>query len=129
MAVWDYDNDGDLDIIVSHVDLEATAALLRNDGGNRNHWLGLTLTTDRGIAPAISAKVTVTAGDLKQVLINQWAVGYLSNNDPRLHIGLGRNKKIDLLEITWADGVEESYKDIPADRYIVIVQGKGIQDQ
>ncbi|OFY66965.1 MAG: hypothetical protein A2V64_02850, partial [Bacteroidetes bacterium RBG_13_43_22] len=42
MSVWDYDNDGDLDIIVSHVDLKATAALLRNDGGNENHWLGLT---------------------------------------------------------------------------------------
>ncbi|NIM47748.1 MAG: CRTAC1 family protein, partial [Gemmatimonadales bacterium] len=42
-AVWDFDDDGDLDIIVSHVDLRATATLLRNDGGNRNHWLGLTL--------------------------------------------------------------------------------------
>lgn len=129
MAVWDYDNDGDLDIIVSHVDLEATPALLRNDGGNRNHWLGLTLNTSRGIAPAIGAQVTVTAGDLKQVLVNQWTTGYLSNNDPRLHIGLGRNKKIDLLEIAWSDGIKESYKDIPADRYIVIEQGKGIKDK
>ena len=43
-AVWDYDNDGDLDIIVSHVDLRGTATLLRNDGGNRQHWVGLTLS-------------------------------------------------------------------------------------
>ena len=41
LAVWDYDNDGDMDIIISHVDLKATAALLRNDGGNANHWLGI----------------------------------------------------------------------------------------
>ena len=43
-AVWDYDNDGDLDIIVSHIDLRGTATLLRNDGGNRQHWIGLTLS-------------------------------------------------------------------------------------
>lgn len=126
MAVWDYDNDGDLDIIVSHVDLEATPALLRNDGGNRNHWLGVTLRSPKGPGPAISAKVTVTAGQLRQKLINQWTTGYLSNNDPRLHIGLGKEKKIDLLEIEWSDGVKEVLRDIKADRYITIVQGEGL---
>ena len=126
MAVWDYDNDGDLDIIVSHVDLKATPALLRNDGGNRNHWLGITLKSPKGMAPAISARVTVTAGQLKQVLINQWTTGYLSNNDPRLHIGLGKEKKIDLLEIDWSDGAKEVYRDIRTDRYITILQGGGV---
>lgn len=128
MAVWDYDNDGDLDIIVSHVDLEATPALLRNDGGNRNHWLGVTLKSPKGPAPAISAKVTVIAGDLKQVLVNQWTTGYLSNNDPRLHIGLGKEKKIDILEIAWSDGIKEVYKDIQSNHYITIIQGEGIID-
>ena len=126
MAVWDYDNDGDLDIIVSHVDLEATPALLRNDGGNRNHWLGVTLKSPKGPGPSISAKVLVTSGEKKQSLINQWTTGYLSNNDPRLHIGLGNEKKIDLLEIEWADGVKEVYRDIRADRYITVVQGEGV---
>jgi len=126
MAVWDYDNDGDLDIVVSHVDLEATPVLLRNDGGNRNHWLGITLKSPKGPGPAIAAKVTVTAGSLKQVLVNQWTTGYLSNNDPRLHIGLGENKTVDLLEIAWSDGVVGHYDNIASDRYIVIEQGKGI---
>lgn len=127
LAVLDYDNDGDLDVIISHVDKQATMALLRNDGGNLNHWLGVTLKGRNGPAAAISAKVTVTAGDMKQVLINQWATGYLSSNDPRLHIGLGKNKKIDLLEIKWSDGEVETYKNIDADRYITIIQGAGIQ--
>jgi hypothetical protein len=127
LAVLDYDNDGDLDVIISHVDKQATVALLRNDGGNLNHWLGLTLEGRKGPASAISAKVTVTAGDMKQVLINQWATGYLSSNDPRLHIGLGKNKKIDLLEIKWSDGEVETYKNIDVDRYITIIQGAGIQ--
>lgn len=126
LAVCDYDNDGDLDVIISHVDKQATTAVLRNDGGNSNHWLGLTLKGRNGPASAISAKVTVTAGDMKQVLINQWATGYLSSNDPRLHIGLGKNKQIDSLEIRWSDGVKETYRDIAADRYITIQQGTGI---
>ena len=107
LAVWDFDNDGDLDIIISHVDKQGTPALLRNDGGNNNHWLGLMLKGMDGPASAIGAKVTVTAGGKKQVLVNQWATGYLSNNDPRLHIGLGQQKQIDLLEINWSDGKKE----------------------
>jgi hypothetical protein len=126
LAVWDFDNDGDLDIIVSHVDLKATAVLLRNDGGNLNHWLGVTLKGKNGPASAIAAKVIVTAGGKKQVLVNQWATSYLSNNDPRLHIGLGKEKQIETMEIHWSDGLKEVYKNIAADRYITILQGKGI---
>lgn len=126
LAVCDYDNDGDLDVIISHVDKLATTAVLRNDGGNSKHWLGLTLKGQKGPASAISAKVKVTAGELKQVLINQWATAYLSSNDPRMHIGLGKNKKIDSIEIKWSDGTSEVYKNIICDRYITIQQGKGI---
>jgi enediyne biosynthesis protein E4 len=126
LGIWDYDNDGDLDIIISHLDLKATAALLRNDGGNKNHWLGVTLKGSNGPINAIGAKVTVTAGTKKQVQVNQWSTSYLSNNDPRLHIGLGMQKQIDQLEISWTDGKKEVYKNIACDRYITILQGKGI---
>jgi hypothetical protein len=126
LAVWDFDNDGDMDIIISHVDMKASASLLRNDGGNSNHWLGLTLKGENGPAAAIGAKVTVTAGGKRQVLVNQWATSYLSNNDPRLHIGLGSQKAIDMLEIAWTGGKKEIYKNVTADRYITIMEGKGI---
>jgi hypothetical protein len=126
LAVGDFDNDGDVDIIISHVDKQATAALLRNDGGNKNHWLGLTLKGKDGIASAIGAKVVVSAGGEKQVLINQWATSYLSNNDPRLHIGLGSHKEIDQLEIVWAGGKKETFNKINSDRYITIEEGRGI---
>ncbi len=62
---------------------------------------------------------------MNQVLINQRATGYLSSNDPRMHIGLGENKKIDSLEIKWSDGSTEVYNNILTDRYIVIQQGGG----
>jgi len=103
--------------------------LLRNDGGNANHWLGLTLKGKDGPASAIGAKVTVTAGGKKQVLINQWATSYLSNNDPRLHIGLGQQKQVDQLEIIWSDGKKEIYGNIAADRYLTILEGKGIMSK
>lgn len=126
LAVWDYDNDGDMDVIISHVDLQATPALLRNDGGNRNHWLGITLKGEKGPAAAVSARVTVTAGGKKQVFINQWATCYLSNNDPRMHVGLGQNKMIDTIEIAWTDSKKEVYNNIAADRYITIMEGRGV---
>jgi hypothetical protein len=125
-AIWDYDNDGDLDIIVSHVDLQFTAALLRNDGGNNNHWLGLKLEGKNGPASAIGARVIVKSGRTQLVLINQWATSYLSNNDPRLHIGLGSNKYIDQIEIFWSNGNKEVYTNPPVDRYLKIIEGKGI---
>jgi hypothetical protein len=125
-AVWDYDNDGDLDIVVSHVDLQATATLLRNDGGNRNHWLGLELHGANGTASAIGAKIILQAGDLKQVAINQWATTYLSYNDPRMHFGLGKQRNVDRLEIRWPDGTNQVFENLRVDRYMKIIQGSGI---
>jgi len=126
-AVWDYDDDGDLDIIVSHIDLKGTAALLRNDGGNHNHWLGLTLVGAGGPASAIAAKVTVQTATRTQVGVNQWATSYLSYNDPRMHFGLGSDGVVERLEIRWPDGATEVYTDVAADRYVTAVQGEGIR--
>jgi hypothetical protein len=126
LAVLDFDNDGDLDIIISNIDNNGTPALLRNDGGNKNNWLGLTLKGDKGPSSAIGAKVTITAGGKKQVRVNQWGTSYLSNNDPRVHFGLGKEKMIDTLEIRWSDGKKEVYNKILSDRYITIKEGTGV---
>jgi hypothetical protein len=125
-AVWDYDNDGDLDLIVSHIDLRGTAALLRNDGGNRNHWLGLTLVGARGPASAIGAVVAAEAGGRRQIRVNQWDTSYLSLHDPRLHFGLGRARRVDRLEIRWPDGTTETHCVLDADQYLTIQQGKSV---
>ncbi len=122
-AVWDYDDDGDLDIIVSHVDLEATAALLRNDGGNHHHWLGLTLVARGGPALSIGAKVSVTTASRVQVKINQWATSYLSYNDPRLHFGLGRADTVERLEIHWPDGEIQVLREVSVNQYLTVTQG------
>ncbi len=126
-AVLDYDNDGDLDIVVSHVDLKSTPVLLKNEGGNRNNWIGINLLSKNGQFGAIGAKVIVTCGDFKQAKVNQWATSYLSSNDPRIHFGLRGNKKIDAVEIYWPDGsIEKITNNLPINKYLTIQQGKGV---
>ncbi|HLO58960.1 MAG TPA: CRTAC1 family protein [Bacteroidales bacterium] len=120
LAVCDYDNDGSMDIVVSHVDLQATASLLHNSGGNGNHWLGITLEGKNGPVTAIAAKVSVTAGGRKQEFVNQWSTAYLCNNDPRIHVGLGKSKTVDQIEVTWNNGKKTVMKNVEGDRYIVI---------
>jgi hypothetical protein len=129
LAIWDYDNDGDLDVIISHVDLQATPALLRNDNNTNNNWLGITLKGKKGIASAIGAKITATTNSKKQVHINQWTSGYLSNNEPRIHIGLGQEKLVNELEIKWSDGTVEVFNNLKPNQYITIQQGKGISSK
>ena len=126
-AVLDFDNDGDLDILISHVDLEATPALLKNEGGNSNNWLGLTLLGKKGQASAIGTKVKLTSGKNQQVKINQWVTSYLSSNDPRLHFGLGKLDIVEKLEIRWPDGVIETYRNLEVNKYLTIVKGEGLK--
>jgi len=127
-VTWDFDNDGDLDLVVSHVDLKSRAVLLRNDCNNGNHWLGLTLEGHDGPAAAIGATVVVHQANKSAVYTNQWATTYLSNSDSRLHIGLGKDPVIDQIEIFWSDGSREVYPGPPTDRYLTLQQGYGIVD-
>ncbi len=126
LAVLDYDNDGDMDVLISHVDLEAAPALLRNEGGNGNHWLGVTLEGKNGLSSGLGAYLTLEAGGRTQVMVNQWSMGYLSSNDPRLHVGLGKAGTIDRLVVSWPDGSEQEFEDLAADRYIRINKEKGL---
>jgi hypothetical protein len=71
--------------------------------------------------------VTVTSGGKKRVFINQWATSYLSNNDPRLHIGLGKSTLAEIIEIAWNDGKKDILRNVAADRYLTIKEGQGIQ--
>lgn len=124
-AVWDYDNDGDMDIIVSHVDLKATAALLRNECNNGNHWLGITLLGSNNEAAWPGAKVAIRTGKQQQVLLHQPGNSYLSFGDPRIHAGLGSYTKADRIEIEWPDGHKDVFENMAADQYIEIRKGTG----
>jgi len=124
-AIWDFDNDGDLDVIISHVDLEANAVLLRNNSANGNHWLGLSLKGKDGPAAAIGARVLIHTEKRTFIHVNQWTTTYLSNSDPRLHVGLGKIKEISRIEIHWSDGKKEVFPGPQVDQYVVLRQGTG----
>jgi hypothetical protein len=118
-AVADYDNDGDLDILVTNISTAPT--LLRNDGVAPGHWLLVELIGKRH-REAIGARVTVIAGSLRQVRERQSGGSFLSSHDPRLHFGLGEatSAKID---IVWPDGKVQSQVAVAVDRIVRIEQG------
>ena len=119
-ACGDFDNDGDLDLLINN--LGGPAKLLRNDGGNRNHWLIVNAKLPNGKSDAIGARVTVTAGSRTQIHDLIPARGYLSQSDPRPHFGLGAADKAERVEIRWPDGRKTHLQDVPANQILKVVQ-------
>ncbi len=121
-AAWaDYDNDGDVDLLV--VNLNDYAKLLRNDGGNRNHWLAVDarLKFPTGERSAIGARVTVTSGSVRQLEDLVPMRGYLSQGDPRLYFGLGQAEYADAVEIRWPDGAVEKHQKVKANQWLKLL--------
>ncbi len=121
-AACDYDNDGDLDLVVLAID--DTLTLLRNNGGNSGQWLQLRLVGRPGNRSAIGAKVKVVTGD--GILHRRVRSGgnYLSHNDLRLHFGLGKSEQVDRIEIDWPGGGRETLEKIEAGRILTIIEGE-----
>lgn len=117
-AFGDYDNDGDVDVFI--VNLNDRAVLLRNEGGNRGSWLTIRLVGRRSNRDVVGARVTLVAGDRTQVAQRTSASSYLSQNDHRLHFGLGDRKAADRIEIVWPSGVKQTLRDVPARQIITI---------
>jgi hypothetical protein len=120
-AVADFDNDGDLDILVSNNG--QAPQLFRNDGGNREHWLEVRLTGTRSNRDGIGARVKVTAGGAAQVDEAKGGASYQSAHDPRLHFGLGDATRVDSIEIRWPSGTVDKLVGLPADRTVSVKEG------
>ncbi len=125
MAIGDFNNDGGVDVLVSVND--AAPVLLRNNAGNQNHWLGVKLVGKKSNPDAVGARITYQAGDLKRSRTKVGGGSFLSSHDPRIVLGIGKRPKIDWLEIKWPQpsGAIERFTELPIDRYITIVEGKG----
>jgi hypothetical protein len=126
-AVGDFDNDGDLDILVSHCG--GAPQLLRNDGGNANHWLEILLIGTKSNRDGVGSRVRVTAGELVLYDQRKGGMSYQSAQDPRLHFGLGRNLKVDDVEITWPSGTVTKLTNLKSDQIIAVKEGAGIVDR
>jgi len=126
-AFGDFDNDGDVDVIVNNLDGPPT--LLRNDGGNRNHSILIKCVGTKSNRSAIGARVTVTRGDHRQVREVMSGSSYYSQSDLRLHFGLGHAATADAVEVAWPSGLREALRNLPADHLFVIQETKGIVDR
>ena len=101
-AFGDYDNDGDVDILV--VNLNNAITLMRNDGGNRNGWIGLRLAGSGGNGEAFGAHVRLSAAGSHQAREVRRSYGYQSSQDVRLLFGLGAATAVDSIEVRWPSG-------------------------
>jgi hypothetical protein len=126
-AFGDFDNDGDVDVIVNNLDGPPT--LLRNDGGSGNGSILVKCVGTRSNRSAIGARVRVTLGEHAQIREVMSGSSYYSQSDLRLHFGLGRAAAVDSLEVAWPSGLKETFKDLPADHLFVVQETKGIVDK
>ncbi|MCI0408033.1 MAG: CRTAC1 family protein, partial [Acidobacteria bacterium] len=124
-AFADYDNDGRIDILVGNSGGDPD--LLHNTmGADSGHWITLRLEGDPSSRDAVGARVTVKAGDLVQIRQRKAGESYLAGNDPRLHFGLGAREQVDSLEIRWPDGRIETVRNLPADKFYLAHEGRGV---
>jgi hypothetical protein len=124
LAIGDFDNDGAVDVLISNNN--EAPALLRNNVGSRNHWLGVKLVGKKANTDAIGARVSYQAGEINRSRMKVGGGSYLSSHDPRMVLGIGHRTKIDWLEIDWPQpsGLKQRVSDLPLDRYITIREGQ-----
>ncbi len=124
VAFGDIDNDGDIDVVINNLD--GGPMVLRNDGGNRNNWITIQTVGSRLNTQGLGARVKVVAGDLVQIDEVRSGGSYLSQNDVRLHFGLEKRSKVDVIEIRWPGGHVDRVENLAANQFLSIQEGKGL---
>ena len=124
LAVGDLFNDGKMEAVVEN--LVGQPMILRPEGGPPNHWISFQLQGVKCNRLALNARVRATAGDLVQLGEVRSGGSYLSQNDLRLHFGLGSHTRLDKAEVLWPDGTKQILTNLAADRFYVVREGKGV---
>jgi hypothetical protein len=124
VAAGDFDNDGDVDLLVSNNG--QAPQLLRNDGGNANQWLQILLVGVASNRDGVGARVKVSAGGLVLHDQKKGGMSYQSAQDPRLHFGLGRHAQADVVEIRWPSGTLTRLEQVKTGQTIAVKEGVGL---
>jgi hypothetical protein len=125
-AFGDIDNDGNIDIVILNVGEPPT--LLLNRTHNSNHRVFFKLVGTKSNRAAVGARVTVTAGKLVSMKEVKAGSSYLSQNDLRLHFGLGAEKSLATVEVRWPNGDVETLQNLAVDAVYTVVEGQGIKN-
>jgi hypothetical protein len=125
-AFGDIDNDGNIDMVILNVGEPPT--LLLNRIHNSNHRVLFKLVGTKSNRAAVGARVTVTAGKLVSMKEVKAGSSYLSQNDLRLHFGLGAEKSMSTVEVRWPNGDVETLQNLAADTVYTVVEGQGIKN-
>jgi hypothetical protein len=120
-AFGDFDNDGDLDIVI--MNQNEPPSLLRNDAPPGNHWIKIRLHGTKSNRSALGARVVVRDGARTQVQEVMSQSSYVSSNDPRLHFGLGSTATVDI-EVRWPLGLTAVHRNVAADQLITLYEGQ-----
>lgn len=123
-ACGDFDNDGDLDVILNPVN--DYPQLLRCDSSTGNHWIKIRTIGRKSNRSGIGARIKCVCGDHQQIDEVRSGGSYASQNDLRVHFGLGKATSADRLEIRWPSGQVDVLENVAADRLIHVEEGKGI---
>ena len=123
----DLDNDGDVDIVINNLD--GAAQVLRNDGGNASNSVLIKTVGVKSNRDGIGARLKVVSGDLAQVDEVRSGDSYISQSDLRLHFGLEKKTKIDLIEVRWPSGTVDKITNINANKILTIKEGQGLISQ
>ncbi|MGZ4816585.1 MAG: CRTAC1 family protein [Terriglobales bacterium] len=126
LAVGDLFNDGNMDVVIE--DLDGAPEVLRNPGTLGAHWISFELQGTKSNRLAIGAKVKITAGKMTEMDEIRSGGSYLSQNDLRLHFGLGDATRIDAVEVHWPSGTVNKLpaKDLAVDKFYYVLEGKGL---
>jgi len=133
IAIADFDNDGDLDLVVNHNPGDNTVAerrratFLRNDVGARRSWLAVELQGTEANRDAVGATVAVEAGGMRQVRQVTAGAAYASQNSRRVYFGLGQAEHVDRLTVRWPGGRQQDYENVEARRLVRVVEGESLQ--
>jgi hypothetical protein len=120
-AFADLDNDGDVDVVVTN--MHDVPELYRLDRAAEGRWLTLRLRGTTSNRSAIGARVRLTAGGVTQVGEVRGGGSYASQNDLRVHFGLGAAARVDRVEVRWPNGREEAWRDVAANQILTLTEG------
>jgi hypothetical protein len=127
LASADIDNDGDLDVLIT--ENNGAPRLLRNDRPLSNHWLQVMTVGTRSNRNGYGTLLTIRAGNLIQTKTAKSSSSYCSQSQNQVVVGLGRESRIDTLEVQWPSGLKEEYRNLPADQRILFTEGRGWRKQ